>query len=184
MSMNRIKPLEIPIEQEIQGLMNRIFPKNIPSPNLYRIVAKNKNLFQYLIETKFLGKTGLYDSGRIKPDLREKIILRTCVCSKNRYEYLLHVKTISLKMGLNPKQLKDILRDTPSKDLWSSSEITLFELIDTLVKDIHVSNELFDKVKTYYKESEIIEIIMLIGFYTMVAMLVEVARPEPDDYGK
>ncbi len=108
MTKNRIKPLPLPLSEEMQASMDKVFPTALPSPNLYRLVARNKALWKDLIESRIIGRTGLFDKNRIAPDLREKIILRTCVAAKNDYEYALHVETISEKMGLTKAQIEDI----------------------------------------------------------------------------
>jgi hypothetical protein len=68
---NRIKPLSLPLEKSTQQVMDKIFPSNLPSPNLYRIVAKHRDLFSKLVETNFIGPTGLFDQKRLHPSLRE-----------------------------------------------------------------------------------------------------------------
>lgn len=180
--MKNILPLPNPLKKEIQNSMDKIFPSNLPSPNLYRIVAKNEALFQELVESKFIGPTGLFDRGRISPIIREKIILRTCVASNNRYEFALHEETISEKMGLTKTQIEDIKNPITNSEYWAKEDVALFDLIDSLVKKIAVDNSVFDDVAYYYEEAQIIEIIHIIGFYTAVAMLVAFCKPELDNY--
>ncbi|RPG30241.1 MAG: hypothetical protein CBB72_014130 [Muricauda sp. TMED12] len=177
-----IRPLEIPLDDEVQDLMDRIFPKGIPSPSLYRIVAKNQPLFKDLIESRFIGPTGIFDKKRLDPRIRELLILRTCKANNNRYEYALHRTTISQKMGLLPEQITDIWDDFPDPGLWTERDLSLFELVDKLSarKDTPVS--LHGRLREHFSESELIEIVLLIGFYTSVSMLVAFARPEFDNY--
>ena len=70
MQNNRIQPLSIPLNKDLQNSMDKIFPSNLPSPILYRIVAKNETLFKELVETRFIGPSGLFDKKRIAPLLR------------------------------------------------------------------------------------------------------------------
>lgn len=177
-----IEPLTIPLSKDIKDKMDKIFPKNLPSPNLYRIVAKNEPLFNDLIESKFIGKTGVFDRKRLAPELREKIILRTCVATNNEYEFNLHADTISEKMGLSIKQIADLRNPNLNPDYWNKEDLALFDMIDSLVKQIKVSDSIFDNVSQYYNESLLVEIIHIIGFYTGVAMLVAFSKPEFDNY--
>ena len=180
--MNRIKPLPIPLDEDIQQYMNHTFPEELNSPNLYRIVAKNRELLKYLIESKFLKPTGVFDLGGIARDLREKIILRTCVITENEYEFNLHKQTISLKMGLTNAQVQDIQNKVLNPDIWSVSELSVLRFLDALLINSTVEDEIFREINLYYTESEIIVITMLIGFYKTVSMLVEVSRPDMDRY--
>jgi 4-carboxymuconolactone decarboxylase len=182
MKRNRITPLSIPLNVDMQNTMNKIFPSNLPSPNLYRIVAKNEALFRELVETRFIGPTGLFDKKRIDPLLREKIILRTCVATNNWYEFALHEETISLKMGLIMPQIIDIKNKEFNDEYWDDKDIVLFKLIDKLVKHEAVSDDEFETISSYYKEAELIDIILIIGFYAGVAMLVAFTKPSLDNY--
>jgi alkylhydroperoxidase family enzyme len=114
--------------------------------------------------------------------LREKIILRTCVATNNEYEFALHEETISLKMGLNMSQISDIKNQELNAAYWEDKDIVLFKLIDNLVKHIAVSDADFETVSTHFEETELIDIIYIIGFYTGVAMLVAFAKPQFDNY--
>lgn len=182
MNNKRIAPLSLPLREDLQNTMNKIFPSHLPSPNLYRIVAKNEALFKDLVETRFIGPTGLFDKKRIAPLLREKIILRTCVAAHNDYEFALHEETISLKMGLTIAQINDIKNPLPNADYWEPKDLFLFNMIDSLVKHIAVNDDTYAAISEHYEEPELIEIIHIIGFYTGVAMLVALAKPQFDNY--
>jgi alkylhydroperoxidase family enzyme len=182
MNNKRITPVSIPLNEKLQNTMDKIFPAYLPSPNLYRIVAKNEALFNDLVESRFIGRTGLFDKKRITALLREKIILRTCVATNNEYEFALHEETISLRMGLNMSQISDIKNQELNAAYWEDKDIVLFKLIDNLVKHISVSDADFETVSTHFEETELIDIIYIIGFYTGVAMLVAFAKPQFDNY--
>ena len=179
---NRIKPLSLPLEKSTQQVMDKIFPSNLPSPNLYRIVAKHKDLFSKLVETNFIGPTGVFDQKRLHPSLREKIILKTCITAENSYEFALHVETISLKMGLTKEQIKDITQANCNPELWDAKDLVLFKIIDQLILTRKVEDQIAKEMLNHFSEQEAIEIIHIIGFYTGVAMLVAFTQPEFDNY--
>ena len=179
---HRIIPLSLPLEKNTQQVMDKIFPSNLPSPNLYRIVAKHKDLFSELVETKFIGSTGLFDRRRLGPSLREKIILRTCFATENSYEFALHVETISLKMGLTKEQIQDIAQASCKPELWHAKDLVLFKLIDQLILTRKVEDQVAQEILHHFSEQDTIEIIHIIGLYTGVAMLVAFAQPAFDNY--
>ncbi len=178
----RITPIDVVLTEPLKSKMEQIFPPQLPSPNLYRTVARNESLFIDMIDRKLLGPTGLLDRRQINPKLRELTILRTCVAGKNDYEFNLHISTISEAMGLTKEQIMDVRSDPPDATLWDESELVLMKLIDSLVGPIEVSDDLFKEVSDHYEESELIELVLLIGLYTSVAMIVAVARPAFDQY--
>jgi 4-carboxymuconolactone decarboxylase len=184
MQNNRIQPLSIPLNENLQNSMDKIFPSNLPSPILYRIVAKNEALFKELVETRFIGPTGLFDKKRIAPLLREKIILRTCVATNNWYEFALHEETISLKMGLTCSQITNIKNQEINTDFWDEKDILTFKLIDKLVHHVAITDDEFLAISAYYEEPELIDIIHIIGLYTGVAMIVAFTNPTLDNYKK
>ena len=184
MTKNRIKPLSHPLKEDLQNDMDKIFPLPIPSPNLFRILAKNEALFKELVETRFIGRSGLFDRKRLSPVIREKIILRVCVAAKNDYEFALHAETISEMMGLSPEQIQDIKNQKLSPELWKHADLALFDLIDTLINKKTVTDEIFDEVSTFFNEDELIDIVFLIGLYNGVAMIVALTKPEEDGYKK
>lgn len=179
---SRIKPIDAELNDPLKSEMEKIFPLPVASPILYRTVAKNESLFIDLIRMKLLGPRGLLDRGQIKSRLRELTILRTCVASKNWYEFNLHITTISEMMGLSKTQIEDIRSDKPDPSLWEPSDIALMKLIDSLVARIEVDDDLFNSVSKYFNESDLIELVMLTGLYVSVAMIVALARPEFDQY--
>lgn len=184
MKRGRIEPLEHPLEKNMQEKMDKIFPLPIPSPNLFRILANNKSLFTDLIETKLVGRTGLFDNKRISPVLREKIILRVCAVTNNEYEFALHEELISIKMGLTKEEIQDLRLDEVNKDLWSAEDLILFKLIDKLCYHKEINDDLFKKVIQVFGKESTLEILFLVGMYNTVSMIVSFSNPDFDQYSK
>jgi 4-carboxymuconolactone decarboxylase len=178
----RIAPISAVLEEPLKSKMAKIFPPELPAPALYRTVARNPSLFIDMIDTRLIGPTGLLDRKTIAPATREMLILRTCVVTGNDYEFRLHVQTISEKMGLTRAQIADLRNTKVSEDLWSDRERALIALIDGLVEGIDVSRPVFDEARRHFSESELVELTLLIGLYTSVAMLVALVKPELDPY--
>jgi alkylhydroperoxidase family enzyme len=162
--------------------MAKIFPPQLPSPNLYRSVARNESLFIDMIDMRFIGPMGLMDRKTIPPRIREIMILRTCVQAQNDYEFNLHVKTISEKVGLSKAEIKDLKNTRIDDNLWPADESSLIALTDELVKTTSVSDEVFERASKHFSDAELIEMVQLVGLYTTVAMLVSLIRPELDPY--
>ena len=182
MPIARITALPIPLTASVQALMDKLVPPTMVPPELFRTVAKNEGLFRDMIEMKLLGPTGLFDRQVLPSRLRELLILRTCVATKNEYEYQLHVRTISEKMGLSVAQIKDVLNEDPDPTLWAASELAAINLVDMLIQRLEVSDELFVRLREHFDEAALIEMTQLIGMYNGVAMMVALIRPQLDNY--
>ena len=178
----RIKPIDAKLQEPLKSKMAKIFPADKPSPNLYRGVARNESLFIDMIDMGYITPTGLMDRRTIPPRIRELLILRTCVRAGNDYEFNLHVKTISEKMGLNKSEIEDLKKQEIDHKLWTAAEAALIAMADELVQNISLSEELFVSLSNHFSEAELIEMVQLVGLYTTVAMMVDLIRPELDPY--
>jgi len=85
-------------------------------------------------------------------------------------------------MGLTKAQIEDLKVEHVSDDLWTDQERALIHLIDGLVDRIEVTQPVFDEARRHFSEAELVEMVLLVGLYTGVAMIVELARPELDSY--
>lgn len=178
----RIEPISAELKEPLKSKMAKIFPAELPAPALYRTVARNESLFIDMIDMRLIGPTGLLNRKTIASKLRELLILRTCVRARNDYEFNLHVQTISESMGLTQAQIEDLKRNQISEALWSDRERALVHLIDDLVGKIDVTQPVFDEARRHFSEAELVELVLLVGLYTGVAMIVALARPELDTY--
>jgi len=178
----RIQPIDAKLKEPLKSRMAKIFPADKPAPNLYRGVARNESLFIDMIDMGFITPTGLMDRRTIPPRVRELLILRTCVQAGNDYEFNLHVRTISEKMGLGKLEIEDLKNLEIDQKLWPAAEAALIAMADELVQDISLSEELFLRLSNYFSEAELIEMVQLVGLYTTVAMMVDLIRPEFDPY--
>lgn len=178
----RIKPIDAKLREPLKSKMAKIFPPGKPSPNLYRSVARNESLFIDMIDMGFITPTGLMDRRTIPPRVRELLILRTCVRAGNDYEFNLHVKTISEKMGLNKLEIEGLRSPETDHELWPTADAALIAMVDELVQNISLSDELFVRLSNHFSEAELIEMVQLVGLYTTVAMMVDLIRPELDPY--
>lgn len=180
--MSRIEPLPLPLPDAVAQRMARLLPPEMTPPVLFRAVARNQGLFNQLVDSGLLGPTGLLDRRVLPKVLREAVILRTCVATRNVYEWRLHVGTISARMGLSAAQIADTRCATPDPALWSEPELAAMALTDALVARIEVNDSLFSRLRRNFDEPTLIELAQLIGLYTGVAMLAALIQPEPDAY--
>jgi 4-carboxymuconolactone decarboxylase len=178
----RINPVNLPLSGKLTSAMSRLIPKSMKPPRLFLSIARNEDLFVELVENNLISSNGLLYSKRISDFLREIIVLRTCIACKNEYEFNLHVRTISRRMGLTDSQLVDIRSNNPSLKYWRQEVLVLFDFIDELVSSNDLSDSTYACSREYFSEEQLIEITFLIGLYNSVAMLVNLIRPANDDY--
>lgn len=175
----RIQPLSDPAQ--VAQRLARLLPPGMGAPRLFLTVARNAGLFNWMVDTGLLGPSGLADRKTLAPALRELLILRTCVATRNDYEFNLHVQTLSRRMGLSDAQIDDVRRPAPSGGLWTDAEQAAMRLVDALVR-LQVDDEVHDQARRHFDDATLVEMTHLVGLYTGVAMLVALARPAFDRY--
>lgn len=182
MSPPRIVAVPEPLANPLASQIAKLIPPGMPAPKLFLSVARNASLFAFMVESGLIGPTGLMDRRTLAKDVRETLILRTCVATRNDYEFNLHVQTISARMGLSMAQIDDVRSEQLSSALWRGELVILVKLVDALVKHLNVPDELYASARQCFSEDELIEITQLVGLYTGVAMMVALIRPEFDRY--
>ena len=182
MSTPRIAPLSAPLPEAVASRLAKLLPPGMAAPQLFLTVARNEGSFVKMVDSGLLGPTGMWDRRVIAPKLRETLILRTCVATRNDYEFNLHVQTISERMGLSRAQIDDVRQPSPAPALWQADELAVVRLVDALVARLAVNDAEFALLREHFDEATLIELTQLIGFYTGVAMLVGLARPAFDQY--
>lgn len=178
----RIAPLSEPLPDALAQRMAKLIPPGMPPPKLFLSVAQNAELFNFMVDSAMIGPTGLMDRRSLPRDVREAVILRTCAKARNHYEFNLHVQTISERMGLSTLQIADIKHDTLDPALWTAKLLCALSLVDALADTLAVPDAVFAQARVHWSEAELIDITMLVGLYTSVAMLVGLIRPDMDHY--
>ena len=178
--MTRIEPVAAPFSPALQQRFERLLPPGTQPPAIFRAVARNEPLFLELVDSGLLGPTGLLDRRGLPPPLRELLILRTCAAARNDYQWHLHADTLARRMGLTPAQIADTREETPTPALWSQAERTAMLLADKLVGWLDVDDALYATLREHFDDAQLLEMTLLVGLYTSVAMLVALARPERD----
>lgn len=105
----RIAPRTLPLPPELAERMARLLPPGVAPPQIFLTVARHGELFMEMVDSGFLGPTGLADRRRLPPLLREALVLRTCTMARCDYEFNLHEQTISRRMGLSSADRKSVV---------------------------------------------------------------------------
>ena len=182
MPSQRVASLAPPLPPGVAAPMARLIPPDLPPPTLFTAFARNEGLFTFLVETGLIGPTGLLDRRVLPRDLRECIVLRTCVAAGNDYEFNLHVQTISERMGLSPAQIDDVRRPVPDAALWPQPMRAAMRLVDGLVARLAVPDDVFAQCRAHFDEATLIEMTQLVAMYVGVAMQTALIRPAFDTY--
>lgn len=177
MTQPRIEPLQPPFAEDMQAAFTRIMPPGVEPLKLFRTMAHNPRVLHRF----FAG--GLLDRGSIALEERELLILRTTARCGAEYEWGVHVAFYTGKTGFSDEQLVDTCRATPNAALWSPAQQALLALADSLHDSSTVNDKLWAQLNMYFSADQLIECLMVVGFYHSVSFVVNGLKVERESYG-
>ena len=127
-----------------------------------------------------LGEFVRYETS-LPPHLSELAILVTARFWTSHYEWYAH-KRESLKAGVDPAVIEAIARrETPRLD--DPKARAVFEFSQALHETHRVPQPLFDEAKRALGEQGVVELIGILGYYTLISMTLnafEIGLPESE----
>jgi alkylhydroperoxidase family enzyme len=177
MSAERIPPLgmsELSVEAEQLVSATRVGwdqPQNI-----FLTLARRPDLLRGVNR---LGHRLLFE-GTIGPRLREIAILRIswrCACV---YEFGQHT-VIGGRNGLTGSEIDALcLPDPRAYDQWDRADIAVIEAVDELYFRDTMTDAGWDRLRSVLTEDQLIEFVLLVGYYRMLAAFLNSAGVHPD----
>jgi alkylhydroperoxidase family enzyme len=117
---------------------------------------------------RWLGFGGALLSGTLPGRLRELVILRTAFRFGGAYEWAHHIELAELQ-GIAPEEIAALGHDDgPRRREWSPLESAALRAVDETAVDGSVSDATWQALADGLRESELIELLMLIGHYQML----------------
>jgi len=171
MTTPRIAPLEPPYAEATQQDFDRVM-RGLPPLNIFRTVAQNPRVLSRMVAG------GLLDKGSISLRQRELVILRTCALCRAEYEWGVHVAAYGAKAQFTPEQIAATVHGDAAATPWSDEEKLLIGLCDALHRQRNIDDSLWSELSAVFNAAQLIELLMLAGFYQMVSCVVNAARIE------
>jgi len=178
----RISPLPQPWPSVLTDQFARIMPPGIEPLGLFTTLARSPRAWD-----KF--KAGaLLDGGLLTMRSRELVILRTCALAGCEYEWGVHISLFAARAGIDHAEIARTL-DNLSTDDWAPEDIALVKAAEALHQNASLSDEEFADLSAFFDTAQILEILMLAGYYRTISYLCGALalQPEPfaarfDDY--
>ena len=112
------------------------------------------------------------------PRLSEFVILIVARALSQQYEWSLHYP-IALDAGVDP-DVATAIAQGQRPDTMAHDEAALYDFCTELVRHHTVSDETYAAVLTRFGENGVIDAISLVGYYTLLALVLNVARTPPE----
>jgi len=155
---------------EVQQLLTQLPPLNV-----FRMMAHAETSFRPLVG---LG-TAILAHQALAPRLRELIILRVATLSAARYEWVQHVP-IAEAVGVTAAEIAALERDDVEADCFDELTRALLRFTTEVVRDVRASDAALANLVARLSLREVIEVVVTIGYYMMVARLLETAGVDID----
>jgi alkylhydroperoxidase family enzyme len=137
------------------------------------------------IHPELAARTGVLGAGFLGHGLmskrdREIVIDRVTGKHGAEHEWGLHATIFGGAVGLSEAQLDSTVAD-PSKSagLWTSDELRLMAVVDELADTTNLCDESWGFLRDRYDDKQIVEFIVLVGWYRTVSSVCNVLRIPP-----
>jgi 4-carboxymuconolactone decarboxylase len=188
-SVGRIEPLAPPYEPELETLLNRMTPPGAPSVlALFRVLAHNPRLAE-----RASGWGGYLLGPKASLPLRDRevVINRVCARCGAEYEWGVHVSAFAEAAGFTPAQNAAIAdpqaalrqaqddRDSPLTE----RDCLLVQMVDELHDTSTVSDALWPQLAALWSAPQLIELLMLAGWYHAISYVCNASRVPLEEWG-
>jgi alkylhydroperoxidase family enzyme len=171
----RLAPLEPPFPPGLGEELASMMPPGLPPLRLFRTLAHNPRVL-----TK-IRLANLLDRGSIARREREIVILRTCARCGAEYEWGVHVAFFAGRVGLSPAQVEATRLGSADAPVWSPRERLLLRLVDELHEGAALGDPLWAELAREWSEEQLVELVVLTGFYHTISFVVNAFRVEAED---
>lgn len=178
MNPPRVHPISRREMGVVNGLVARRFARRIRVENLphvFTTLARSRRLFTPYM--KFAYR--LMPAGTLPRTDTELLILRTAANTGCSYEWHHHCR-IAERVGMTRDEIERV-RDGADAGGWSTRQALLLRAADELHLAHDLSDEVWDGLRSLLTEEQVIELILLVGNYEMLAMMLKSLRVQIEE---
>jgi AhpD family alkylhydroperoxidase len=143
-------------------------------PNLFLTLGRHPALFRGWL--RFAGR--LMPRGKLPRRETELVILRVADVRECRYEHEHHLR-LGRRAGLSDAEIARVAGG-PAAEGWAPREQAVLDATDELLADGDVADETWSRLSGLLDTRELIELVLLVGHYEMLAKTIKTLRIQPD----
>ena len=159
-------PAIAPLVERIKGERGKVF-------NLYGMLLHSPPVAEGWLA--FL--TAIRQKCSLSARIRELVIMRIAVLNGADYEFRAHTP-FALAEGITQQQIASLAAGDGS--LFDPVEQSALAYSESMTRDIHVPQAVFDAVKIHFNEREMVELTATIGAYNLVSRFLEAMQIDHD----
>lgn len=131
------------------------------------------------LATNWMRYNHALSRGVLDPVLREIVVLRVSHLYQSEYEWNLHVQ-ISAPLGIGQAQL-DAVKAGPDDPLWNELERLCLQATDQLCTQHDIDDETWTALDARLTRKAMMELLFLVGSYTLLAWVLRTVRMPLED---
>lgn len=148
-------------------------PERTPPANAFQMLAHAPAIGAPVLRVVF----ALLAETCLDPKLRELVILRVAQRCGGRYASVQHVP-IARQVGVADIRIAAIERGETPAALFNERELAAFALADEVVDNCRAPDETFAAVCELFSSREVLELLLLIGYFRMICGLMTTLEVE------
>jgi alkylhydroperoxidase family enzyme len=142
--------------------------------NIFRTLAHHGRALKHSFN---LGGAFMF-GGNLPGRVREIVILRVARNTRCEYEYAQHL-VIGQQNDLSREEIESLVRPELG-DGWSEAEHAVITAVDQLCQADDIDDPAWAELERYFDDTQLVELLMLTGYYRMLAGFLNAARVEID----
>jgi alkylhydroperoxidase family enzyme len=175
----RIAPLEAPYDAATADLLGRMMPGGAPIA-LFRLLARHPPLAE---AAHAMGRHQLSRSLSLGIRDRELVIDRTTARCGATYELGVHLAAYAERAGLTPEQVTSQTSGASTDPCWTGErDRVLLDAVDALHDEADLDDVLWRRLRAELDDAQVLDLLVLCGFYRAVSYLANVARLAPEPF--
>jgi alkylhydroperoxidase family enzyme len=143
--------------------------------NLFRMLAHAESPFRPILETG----AAILAQLSLSPAVRELAILRVATLSRAKYEWTQHVP-IALACGVTSEQVAALERGEIQAGCFDAVEQAVLRFVTEVANDVRASDEALDRVSTALGVRAVVELLVVVGYYRLIAGVLETTGVDLD----
>lgn len=156
--------------------VRKVFERLPVKLNVFGMMAHAERNFRPWVR---LG-TSILSEQQLDARLRELAILRVARLSRAEYEWVQHVP-IARAVGAKEEEIEALRRDEIEAPCFGASERAVLKFTTEVVLDAGAGDATFAAVAAHLSPREIVELIVAIGFYMLMARLMVTTQIDLDE---
>ena len=153
-------------DPSLADLSARIIEQRGGMPGLYALLLQSPPVMDGWLRMS----TAVRQESSLDGDCRELTIIRVAQTLGCELEVKAHTP-FATREGVSDAQLA-ALADWQTSDAFTSKQRAVLEYADTMTREVQVPDAVFDALRNYFTDRQIVELTVTVGFYHLVARFI------------